>query len=122
MGAFSDFHAVWVESRRWRLVAPMTWRNITVPAGFETDLASIPRIARVFFSTDGPFLPAAIVHDWLYVAREVNGHPIDRAFADYQFLEGMRDLGVSRFARTVVYRAVRLGGGAIWARRNAKTD
>ena len=39
---------------------------ITVPAGFVTDLASIPRLVWSFYPPDGPWVKAAIIHDFLY--------------------------------------------------------
>jgi hypothetical protein len=36
------------------------------PAGFVTDLASIPRPIWSFFPPDGPWVKGAIVHDFLY--------------------------------------------------------
>lgn len=41
---------------------------LMVPAGLTTDLASIPRWARSIIGRVGPHLEACIVHDWLYVA------------------------------------------------------
>lgn len=39
---------------------------LTVPAGFRSDGASIPRFARVIFDRgDARFMRAAIIHDWL---------------------------------------------------------
>lgn len=42
--------------------------NIVVPRGMATDLASVPRWARSIIGRVGPHLEACIVHDWLYVA------------------------------------------------------
>ena len=43
-------------------------RNITVPKGMLTDLASVPRPLRWYAGRVGPHLEAAVVHDFLYVA------------------------------------------------------
>jgi len=40
--------------------------EITVPAGFDTDYASIPRIFWPIYPPDGEYAPAAILHDFLY--------------------------------------------------------
>lgn len=39
---------------------------IIVPAGFVTDLASVPRMVWSFYPPDGPWAKAAIIHDFLY--------------------------------------------------------
>jgi len=77
-----------------------------IPAGFDTDLASIPRF---LLSTTGgkvgKHLIAAIVHDYLYRTGFAS-----RELADEIFLAAMKNLGVSWLRRNVFYRAVRLGG------------
>lgn len=61
-------------TRRWETVAPL-WFEIggkgsgalvCVPRGFETDLATIPGLARIFFNPADPrFARAAVIHDYL---------------------------------------------------------
>lgn len=38
---------------------------ITIPAGYETDLASIPLVAQVFLGGRDEYAEEAVVHDWL---------------------------------------------------------
>lgn len=117
----------------WALQRPMTYwsgakldERITVPAGFVTDLASIPRLVWSFYPPDGPWVKAAVVHDFLYdtqgdgrwngregVARAL---PYSRAEADGILLEGMVARDVGRWERLVIWLSVRLGGGRGWAR------
>lgn len=79
------------------------WPNkIIVPAGFVTDLASIPRIFRSLIPQNGKHRLAAIVHD--YLCREWN--PAHRPLADRIFLEAMELLGVSWWRRKAMYYAV----------------
>jgi len=91
-----------------------TWKQktITVPAGFETDLASIPRI---FLSVIGGktkrHLQAAIVHDLQYRSRFIGW---TRKMVDDMFLDGMKSLGVPFARRWAMYSAVRIGGWASW--------
>lgn len=78
---------------------------IRVPAGFVTDLASIPRALWSILPPHGKWAKAAIVHDYLYV------HAIrNKSYADKVFLEGMEVLGVGKIRRTAMYWAVRLFG------------
>lgn len=84
-------------------------RVITVPAGFVTNYASTPWFVWWICPPDGDYTPAAVVHDWLYDTGIVT-----RAEADRIFLELMRGLGVPRFQRRAMYRALRLFGWMAW--------
>ena len=62
---------------------------ITIPAGFEFDGSSVPRWLEVFFRRYGPFLFAALIHDWMYVTdyrRAELGTKKARKFADREML------------------------------------
>jgi hypothetical protein len=83
--------------------------TITVPQGFETDLASIPRALWRLLPPVGKYDGAAVLHDWLYRAGGVT-----RAQADAVLHEAMGVLQVGRVARALIYRAVRLGGAELW--------
>lgn len=87
---------------------------ITVPEGFETNLASVPAIFWPILPRDGDYTPAAIVHDWLYGCRRIAGHPITRAQADGIMLEAMESLGVGWWRRSVIWAALRVGGWVAW--------
>lgn len=85
------------------------WQHLdfTVPEGFETDGASIPRF---LWSTIGsPFMPqfieAAVLHDYLYKT----GHAT-RAEADELFYLMLRQDGVSWVRAHVMWMAVRAFG------------
>lgn len=78
-----------------------------VPAGFETDFASIPRIFWNVLPPIGPYAQAAVVHDYLYRTGRVN-----RQEADLTFLLLMKTDGVNFFIRNIMYWAVRLFGGS----------
>lgn len=77
-----------------------------VPAGFQTDFASIPRIFWNILPPIGPYAQAAIVHDYLYRTGLVT-----RKEADLTFLQIMKTDGVSFFVRHLMYYAVRIFGG-----------
>ncbi|WP_375262750.1 DUF1353 domain-containing protein [Palleronia sp.] len=89
-------------------------RTITAPRGLITDLTSVPWWLRWFVGRVGPWLEAAIIHDWLYVAWRVVGHiptETDRAFADRVMLLAMEAAGVKPVRRQAIYLAVRTFGG-----------
>ncbi|EOG5721796.1 DUF1353 domain-containing protein, partial [Salmonella enterica] len=78
---------------------------ISVPAGFITDLATIPRIFWTILPPDGKYAKAAIIHDYLY-----DNALRTKKEADLIFLDGMTVLGVPKWKRTVMYWAVRVFG------------
>ncbi|EJP3881269.1 DUF1353 domain-containing protein [Salmonella enterica] len=103
-----------LEHYRWRVYEPFEFYLsddnsdvIEVPAGFVTDLATIPRIFWTILPPDGKYAKAAIIHDYLY-----DNALRTKKEADLIFLDGMTVLGVPRLKRKVMYWAVRcLEGG-----------
>lgn len=99
----------------WRLLAPLGYdsavlgRLLTVPAGFVTDFASVPRLPIIYLSEGGKGNRAAVVHDWLYTSQAV-----DRATADAVLREALLASGYSAFTAGVFYAAVRAGGASHW--------
>lgn len=78
---------------------------LTVPAGYLSDGASVPELVWNIEPPFGDCLEAAMHHDWLYSSKT---RP--RAEADLVFLEGMTVLGLAWWKRSLLYRAVRMGG------------
>lgn len=90
---------------------------ITVPAGFISDFASVPRAARWYVDDDDPaILFGSIVHDWIYSQRGAVGleRVLTREQADQVLREAMEACGARARQRLVVFWAVRLGGGSHW--------
>ena len=99
------------DGKRFSLVTEMSvadW-GVRVPAGFITDLASVPWFARSIVPRWGRFGAAAIVHDWYYKDQHV-----ERDYADLVFYQMMAEDGVWWWRRQVIYAAVRLFGWAAW--------
>ena len=84
--------------------------TLTVPAGFETDFASVPRLLWPLFPPTGPWLEASIVHDFCYSGQV----PFSRFLADALFRELMKLYGVPLWRRVLMYYAVRLFGWLWW--------
>jgi len=85
-----------------------------VPAGFHTDGASIPRFFwRIIGHPFGPYLAAAIVHDWYCVkateAATMKECKRIRLQADVLFEEMLTWLGLPKPKVAVMYRGVRIG-------------
>ena len=116
--------------KRFQLIHQFTYRwkgrdvpvNITVPAGFKTDFASIPRLARLLIPKLGRYNKAAVVHDACY-QRKYTAHmgliyyTFDRRTSDLIFLDAMADLGVAKWKRLLMYYGVRLGGFLAWSKK-----
>jgi hypothetical protein len=49
---------------------------VSVPAGFETDLVSLPRFARWFLPIAGRPAKAALLHDWLLIQKDPRAHEV----------------------------------------------
>ncbi len=115
----------------WGVQRPLTYQTgedlnelITVPAGFVTDLASVPRPMWSIYPPDGPWVKAAVIHDFLYdtgggglwngTAGITRAQPYTRAQADHILREAMADRGIGPWERAVIWSAVRLGGARGW--------
>jgi hypothetical protein len=90
---------------------------ITVPAGFVTDFASIPRIAWTWLSPEDPVvLFPSIVHDYLYdrSGKVMADRVLSRAECDEVLRVAMLACQARSSQAWVVYQAVRLGGASHW--------
>jgi len=100
------------------LTQPITWRPdpgqedvqaVTVPTGFVTDFASIPRIFWSLLKPDGNYAWAAVVHDYLYWTQGTS-----KDVADKTLLYAMEDFGISTLTKQSIYQAVHLFGQGAW--------
>lgn len=98
---------------KWILLAALIYesdvaaRTITVPAGFQTDLASVPRLPLVYLLTGDCARQAAVVHDYLYSTGIVS-----RSVADEVLREASAITGVPTWRRVLMFAGVRLFGGS----------
>src|ERR1700722_10368584 len=100
------------------LTQPIAWKpgagqsqyaTVNVPAGFVSDLASIPRVFWSLLRPDGNYAYAAILHDYLYWTQTRS-----RPDSDMILKLGMEDFSVDSRVVSTIYEAVRVGGGAAW--------
>lgn len=84
-------------------------QTFVVPAGFQTDLASVPRLPVIYLLAGDTSSAAAVVHDWLY-----SSHIVPRDMADAVLREASAVTGVPWWRRTLMYWGVRVGGAAHW--------
>ena len=102
-----------------QLVRPLVYRLrtegvrivVAVPKDFVSDAATIPRLLWPLFPPDGPYLRAAVIHDYLY--------SIDcpRWLSDAVFRNVMRVDGVALWRRWLVFYSVRVLGWMFRMRR-----
>lgn len=90
-------------------------RTITVPPGFVTDFASVPRFFWRILPPFGRYSPAAVVHDYLYATALVTRREADSIFYDL-----MRLCDVPAWKRSVMAQALRVFGGRAWAKHRRK--
>jgi len=85
---------------KWILQGPLSYGEYTVPTRFETDLASVPQPFTWLFPRYGLYTKAAIVHDRLCQTTT------DRFRADQVLLDAMKQSGVGRVRRNIIWAAV----------------
>lgn len=78
---------------------------LTVPEGFTTDFASVPRVPLAYMVAGGIGDAAAVVHDYLYQGI------VPRKTADDVYAACLQASGVSWWQRKLMFAAVRLLGG-----------
>jgi hypothetical protein len=93
------------------LLAPITWRGITVPKGFMTDGASMPRPLWWFLPPWGDRATvAAVFHDFACEALKAGAAVVDgenRPACDRLFRLALSDLGVAAWRCWLCYFGVR---------------
>ena len=108
-----------VTDNTWQLVEPLRYAGNTdrfiVPAGFQTDFASVPRAFVWLIPKYGRYTKAAILHDFL--CTESAAGRFDRDDADGIFRRVMRELGVPFLRRWLMWGAVSLATQWIKLRR-----
>jgi len=102
----------------WALVQDFTYRgkyqSWRVHKGFVTDFASSPKFLWALFPPTGKYTRAAVIHDFLYTH-----HCVPRKDADGIFRRIMRECGVSKWRRYLMWLAVRTCGGFYWTKKHS---
>ena len=98
----------------WRLDDVLIYQSdilgwIEVPVGFETDLASVPRVPIVWEAWGARCHRESVVHDYLY--RFDSWPQATKDEADRVFLEAMKSRGVKWWIRQGMYSGVKWFGG-----------
>lgn len=111
-----DQMAAGVDNGIHTLMQPLIYQSVvaqrvfTVPTGFVTDFASVPRIAPLAFALcGGTSEEASVVHDYLYTT-----HTTTREMADAVLREASAASGVPAWRRWLMWAGVRAFGGTHW--------
>lgn len=110
-GFLTPLHLEDIDGAHWTLLTPLIYRSAAkqlyvVPAGFTTDLASIPRGLWNLIPKTGKHDRAGVLHDWLCL------HPgtLTQAQVDGLFREALEACGVGWLTRQIMWAAVRIRG------------
>jgi len=109
-----DDDAVWV------LDSPLIYESdllglVEVPAGFETDFASVPRVPVAYWFFGDRAHRESVIHDYLYRIDSVPQATLSQA--NDVFFEAMACRGKSCFVRWPMFLGVCLGGWASYHKR-----
>jgi Protein of unknown function (DUF1353) len=100
----------------WAIHEGVTWWSrdleVRLPAGFVTDLASIPHLLRNLMNVTGRSRDGAILHDALYTCQE-----LPRSRADEALRLALIESGMSSAGARLYWLGVKIGGWWPWHRR-----
>jgi len=110
----------------WKLREPLAYYSktinqiIIIPAGFQTDFSSVPRIPIIYFFYGNRAHREGVLHDYLY---RIDSKPVvTEHIANTIYLEAMKSRSKSWFIRYSIYLGVWIGGFTAYHKRlvNAK--
>ena len=109
-----------IDERLWLLRFALIYHSVagptyTVPAGFVTDLASVPRLPFAYWLAGGRAAAPACLHDFLYQCKT-----LPRSQTDALFLEAMDQRGIPWGTARLMYSAVRSWGWIAWNRAHER--
>ena len=87
------------QTPKYELLEPMIVAGHKIPAGFTSDGATVPKLARGFVAPMGPYAPAAFLHDFLLTKEP-------RKQARKEFIKALNELGISGWRKPVIISSV----------------
>lgn len=121
MPFLSPLQLRYIGTGRYETTAPLTYRGerdtITVPAGFSTDLASVPRLFWGLLPPTGIYERAATFHDFGCVSLTDGSCLLSSRDVDGLFRRQVREDGTGLVKRWLLWWGVRLGALGRRARR-----
>ena len=102
-----------VDPDKFRLLEPLVTPEVTVPKGFITDGATVPRLFQNLVPSFGRYLPAVIIHDYMCVYD--TSFPVEKARA--VFKTNLKRCGVSnKYLYAMYYSVVWFGPKGWWSK------
>lgn len=113
----------------WQVATSFTYviddsTEVIVPAGFPTDMASVPQIVWNIFPPQGGswanYGQAAVLHDYLYRCATIYNYKtktnitIVQKQADDILFQAMKELNVPSWVCYIIWSGVRIGGFVAW--------
>ena len=104
----------------WILNGPLIFNSdivgqVTAPSGFQTDLASVPRVPLIYSMWGARSHREAVIHDLLF---RIDSNPsVTFNEANSVFLEAMTERGKSWYIRYPMYWGVCIGSDGSWHKR-----
>lgn len=108
------------DDKIWVLDSPLIYQSdilgkIEVPAGFETDFSSVPRVPIAYMLFGGKAHRESVIHDFCY---RLDSFPVSTySQANNVFLEAMKVRGKGFFVRHAMYYGVVAGGWTSFHKR-----
>jgi len=119
------------EHKQWKVAKPFLYISrrgwgVEIEDSFLSDLASIPRLLRIFYGVNKRETCGAVIHDHGYRNRfkprynVLTGYSciLSRAEWDEILYDACRLGGTNKFRAWSIYRGVRLGGWVAWYHYN----
>lgn len=114
------------DDKVWWVDSPLVYQSdllnatITVPKGFQTDLASVPRVPIAYIAFGGRAHRESVIHDYLF---RIDSCPVVTFMqANKTFLEAMKVRGKSLFVRMSMYAGVCVGGYFLFHKKKVQDD
>lgn len=104
-----DDHIFAVAYRPFRYQSDVAGQILTVPIGFYTDFASVPRLGLIYSMLGDLAHQPAVIHDWIYYSAITT-----KEVADLVLLEAMEVIGLPVWRRYPIYWGVKFGGFHAW--------
>ena len=104
----------------WKLDSPLEYQSdllglIVVPEGFETDLASVPRVPLIYMLWGGKAHREGVIHDYLY---RIDSKPLASfSQANEVFFEAMQTREKPFYVRYPMWWGVCIGGGSSYHKK-----
>ena len=103
-------------NERWEITQPLTFYSsfgfISIPAGFDTDFCSIPRIPIVYSWLGNRFQAAGAVHDYIYRFKM-----FPRSICDDILAEAAAALGATGLEQNTIWLGVRSFGWMYYGKK-----